>query len=648
MKHFISLFLFCWLCLSLQAQTYSVSTKPKPQRVLLEEFTGVRCGYCPDGHAMGEKLKLILGDRVSLMAIHCGHFAAVSKPDIDYRVPTGEEIGRMLGAEYSSFPNGSVNRHNWNGDNDYVFGRWSWLGRAKEVTRQTAPVNLWANASYDALTRRMSIEVEGFFTANEVEQTQRLSIMLVQNHIVGYQNGSPYNEYEHEHMLRAAVNGTYGEVLEHCRPKTFFSRKYTYEVPEVFGAIPVKPEDLELVVFVTGEDAKGVKNVITIKPEYRGEALPLKGVIRHDKLGITTGYGFSFVNFVLENRSNVTLTSALFDVSLNGETVSQEWQGEIPAFGCQEVRLPVDWSETKVKQNVTNICLKELNGEKVESAVLTDVFDCPDLVVPTELLLRIQTTPTTEDNTYTLYDMDRHIVQQLGQDFESNQQYEEVLNLKPGQTYCLEVTNAWCEGFRPSKPFIELCTTDGNVLLSQPELMDFGYRCFFRTTGKAEPDERFTLQIERLGEGYISVNNERIRTPYESTFAKNERIDIGLEPMAPNYIEGFKVDGNDCKELLNGGHYVFDIEANTSIEVCFDYFHDTAIAQAEQGAVSLRNEQGHIVMSGLEAGQTVSVYTLAGKLSFSFEAQSPTLHFDLPKGQGYLVKVGSQSFKVVL
>lgn len=35
---------------------YSVSTETSSKGVLLEEFTGINCGWCPQGHAIAAKL----------------------------------------------------------------------------------------------------------------------------------------------------------------------------------------------------------------------------------------------------------------------------------------------------------------------------------------------------------------------------------------------------------------------------------------------------------------------------------------------------------------------------------------------------------------------------------------------------------------
>ena len=56
------------------AQT-NVSTTPENKNVVLEEYTGISCPYCPDGHAVAEGIKNNNPGDVMLINIHTGSFA---------------------------------------------------------------------------------------------------------------------------------------------------------------------------------------------------------------------------------------------------------------------------------------------------------------------------------------------------------------------------------------------------------------------------------------------------------------------------------------------------------------------------------------------------------------------------------------------
>ncbi|MBR4803636.1 MAG: hypothetical protein IK032_03260, partial [Bacteroidales bacterium] len=57
------------------AQTF-VSTTPSTKKVLIEEFTGINCGWCPDGHRIVNELMAAHPGSVFGINIHAGGYAA--------------------------------------------------------------------------------------------------------------------------------------------------------------------------------------------------------------------------------------------------------------------------------------------------------------------------------------------------------------------------------------------------------------------------------------------------------------------------------------------------------------------------------------------------------------------------------------------
>ena len=47
-----------------------VSTDTENKKVILEEYTGIHCTYCPDGHEIAQSLKDQYPDNVLLINIH--------------------------------------------------------------------------------------------------------------------------------------------------------------------------------------------------------------------------------------------------------------------------------------------------------------------------------------------------------------------------------------------------------------------------------------------------------------------------------------------------------------------------------------------------------------------------------------------------
>src|SRR5690554_6885345 len=75
-----------------------VSTSPENKNVVLEEFTGIHCVYCPQGHAIAKAIQDAHPDDVSLINIHQGSFATPGPNEPDFRTPYGNAI---VGQSYS-------------------------------------------------------------------------------------------------------------------------------------------------------------------------------------------------------------------------------------------------------------------------------------------------------------------------------------------------------------------------------------------------------------------------------------------------------------------------------------------------------------------------------------------------------------------
>ena len=63
------------LVTSAQVTDTIVSLTPSNRNVVLEEFTGIYCQYCPDGHKRANELKDAHPDRVNIINVHEGYYA---------------------------------------------------------------------------------------------------------------------------------------------------------------------------------------------------------------------------------------------------------------------------------------------------------------------------------------------------------------------------------------------------------------------------------------------------------------------------------------------------------------------------------------------------------------------------------------------
>ena len=70
-----------------------VSTTAELRTGLLEDFTGIHCGYCPDGHAVMASIAAVNPGRVSLVGVHAGGCAVPANgTEPDFRTPQGDSL----------------------------------------------------------------------------------------------------------------------------------------------------------------------------------------------------------------------------------------------------------------------------------------------------------------------------------------------------------------------------------------------------------------------------------------------------------------------------------------------------------------------------------------------------------------------------
>jgi len=189
------------------------------KRVLLEKFTGHQCQFCPEGAETASRLEEIFGDQLIVVSIHAGFFANAtpSAPfNAEYRTLDGNRVHDRF--QVSFFPSGMVNRTPVNGT--AILGHAAWgdaIGRqlADSVPLFQISINSDVDPSSGALIINTSVKA-----LSQTSKTYKLSLLLLEDSIVSPQrtNKPSYpsgliENYTHRHVLRAALNGTWGEPL---------------------------------------------------------------------------------------------------------------------------------------------------------------------------------------------------------------------------------------------------------------------------------------------------------------------------------------------------------------------------------------------------------------------------------------------------
>jgi len=270
MKKILALFLVACFSTTLFAQIV-VSTEPSNRNAVLEEFTGKTCQYCPDGHKRAQQLMNQYPGKFFAINVHQGGYATGTP---NYTTPYGTALASQagMGLTNTGYPAGTVSRQAFPGvtlmgSSHLLYDRGKWAAVAAIALAQPACLNVAAQGSLDTTTRKLTLLVEVYYTGDATELTNKLTIAMLQNEILGPQTGGSthYPEmmvgglYRHMHMLRDFITGQWGVEVSPTTSGSFWRQIFKYDVPEHFNNIEVVQKNLEFVVFV----AENQKTIIS-------------------------------------------------------------------------------------------------------------------------------------------------------------------------------------------------------------------------------------------------------------------------------------------------------------------------------------------------------------------------------------------------
>lgn len=175
----------------------------EPERkVLLEEFTGQTCTNCPDAHRVIQSLEEQYGEDLIVVSIHAGNFGIASPYGLMQK--EGDDYANRWGIE--TYPAGVVDRQG--GKLNYE--DFATAVRAEIGKSTSLEMELEAQLSEDGKN------IEIFTTMiSPVDLQGSLQVWVIESGIVAVQidNGKIIQDYVHNNVFRACVNGLWGESI---------------------------------------------------------------------------------------------------------------------------------------------------------------------------------------------------------------------------------------------------------------------------------------------------------------------------------------------------------------------------------------------------------------------------------------------------
>lgn len=220
--------------------------------ILIEDFTGQRCINCPTGTEIINGIVDTYGeDNVIAVGIHSGPlgFAGNSKT-VGLMTDTGNEYYTRWDKENKMGQPWVIFNRKTSPDSHYN----NWAAMVGTIISEKANLSVKIANAYDAATRTLTTTVRADVVNGTVNG--KLQVWIVEDGVPALQmmpDGSANKEYIHNHVFRAAVNGTWGEDVTVKEGETT-TKQYQYKLPETWNA-----DNIAVVAFVYNDG--GVENV---------------------------------------------------------------------------------------------------------------------------------------------------------------------------------------------------------------------------------------------------------------------------------------------------------------------------------------------------------------------------------------------------
>ncbi len=200
--------------LSLESTPYSFPDPPAivVKNVLLEDFTGHKCGYCPNA---SRKIKTLLSmpkyaDRIIPIAIYGSGSFNTYTPGADmfyynFTTEEGDEVDKYFGVSQKSFPNGLIDRKEY--ENEVIIGHPKWQNALDIVLEETPVAWVDVYAKYNN-TGNNYITIDTRINLLETYPNPiNVNVVLIEDHIVNWQidyskTPKQVENYVHNHVLR--------------------------------------------------------------------------------------------------------------------------------------------------------------------------------------------------------------------------------------------------------------------------------------------------------------------------------------------------------------------------------------------------------------------------------------------------------------
>ncbi len=237
---------------------FDVLVNPE-KNVLIEEFTGHKCGFCPPATAMVKAWNAELGERLVPVTIHAGTLAAVGSPPFerDFTNPDGNFYWAQIEGGFN--PSARINRVT---GVQNAYPEPFWRDMIDEELAEAPEVAIQMITSFVSEDGIVNVHTHSQFL-NNLSGNYDLVVLLTESKIVSAQEDydqepSEILDYEHNHVLHDAITPAPGmPLITNPRANDIVLKSFSYELNSNWN-----PEHCHVVAFVINRSNGEVLNVV--------------------------------------------------------------------------------------------------------------------------------------------------------------------------------------------------------------------------------------------------------------------------------------------------------------------------------------------------------------------------------------------------
>ena len=211
------------------------------KQVLLEDYTGHKCVNCPEWAIFAHGLAEDLDHKLVIIGIHAGWYAT---PDAtgDYTADLTTVAGEELYTDFQIFANpmGMINRVEYNGSLQILPNNWEIVVDEQLAVEPT--VGFTVKNKYYPKLNTVLINVDAV-ALTDIAGKYKLCVSITEDHVVSPQKNNnaavgptpDWLDYEHNSLLRDAINTTYGVYISTTGEMIageIYNKEYVYKIDE--------------------------------------------------------------------------------------------------------------------------------------------------------------------------------------------------------------------------------------------------------------------------------------------------------------------------------------------------------------------------------------------------------------------------------